>query len=586
MKIKFLSVIVLPAMLLSSCALFASTKTFARDIDVYDLDTLDDNGNLSSGYQTTLKTRYIGGREYIPYVTLQQYASLYESHFASGAKNSFQKVGYQISWVVTIGNQAYFQAIIDYAARTISFGGDLSATYASNDDPRDLKALNYGLDIDADGKYLSDNTVAQFSYYGYQISTFTYEGEFYFPLGLLDITFSNNSSIYFTYNYAHIMSTRDVDNYESLIYTDNGQEYTFDSQMMTNRKSSIIPSYLVDYNAYLFLYLMDNLYGLKDYYGISSMANYYKKAGIYSNLFSIIGSERGQAYLDALTILDDNHTALVSVNGTWDENQLYGRRYGTNVVNRSRLRSDLADRRERVYGTKKATKDILYSQDGKTAMIAFDSFAFGAEDKVFNPDGSIKDTAKDYDTYFMILDVLRTLKNAGTVENVVLDISINGGGVLGVMMKLLALISKNNSSDLSFYDDTTSLLTSYVSHVDSNDDGEYDASDSFGNDFNFYILTSDCSFSCGNAFPCIAQMLGDAKIIGQKSGGGECIVAIHYMPNSEYVYHSSNLHLGFYDETSNKFTGFEGGAKPDITLAINDDFYSIEAINNAIKNAN
>ena len=586
MKTKLLAFLVLPAMLLSSCALFSTTQTYGREIAVYNLDAVDEDGNLASGYQTTLNTRYIGGREYIPYITLQQYASLYESHFASSASNVFQKAGYQISWVINIGDKPCFQTIIDYATRRIVFGGDISTAFASGDDPTDVKALNYGLKTVPDGKYLSDNTSAEFSYNGYQISTFTYGGEFYFPLGLLDIAFSYNSGIYFTYNYAHIMSTRDVDNYESFTYKDNNQEFTFDTQMIANRKHSMIPSYLVDYNASLFLFLMDNLYGLKSYYGISSMTSYYKKANIYNNLFTIIGSERGQAYLDALSILDDNHTALVSVNSTWGENDLYGRRYGVGVYNRSELRKELQQRRERVYGNKEATKDIIYSQDGKTAMIAFDSFSFGSSDNVFNPDGTIKNTAGDYDTYFKILNVLKTLKSTNTVENVILDISINGGGVLGVMMKLLALISKGNSSELSFYDDTTTALTYYVSHVDSNDDGEYNASDSFGNDFNFYILTSDCSFSCGNAFPCIAQQLGDAKIIGQKSGGGECIVAIHYLPNSEYVYHSSNLHLGSYNESNNQFTGFESGATPDITLTINDSFYSIEALNNAIKNAN
>ena len=586
MKSRYLALLVLPAMLLSSCGLFPTTQTYEREIAVYDLDDLDENGNLSSGYQTTLKARSIGGREYIPYLTLEQYASLYEKHFANDVTSTFEKAGYQISWLVSKGDKPYFQAIIDYAARRIVFGGDLEATYASGDDKTDLKALNYGLKTEADGDYLSENTTTQFSYNGYNISTFTFEREFYFPLGLLDIAFSNNSGIYFTYNYAHIMSTRDVDKYESFIYTDYGVEYTFDSQMMANRKHTMIPSYLIDYNASLFLFLMDNLYGLKDYYGISSMASYYKKNGIYNDLYSIYGSERGQAYLDALSILDDNHTALVSVNATWGEDELYGLRYGTSVINRSRLRTELRNRRESAYGSKKATKDILYSQDGKTAMIAFDSFSFGSEDQVFNADGTIKETAGDYDTYFKILDVLKTIERKGNVENVVLDVSVNGGGVLGVMMKLLALISKNNSSDLCFYDDTTTFLTSYVSHVDIDGDEEYDASDCFGNIFNFYILTSDCSFSCANAFPCIAQLLGDAKIIGQKSGGGECIVAVHYLPNSEYVYHSSNLHLGSYDVSNNKFNGFESGAKPDITLAINDSFYSIEAINNAIKNAN
>ena len=96
--------------------------------------------------------------------------------------------------------------------------------------------------------------------------------------------------------------------------------------------------------------------------------------------------------------------------------------------------------------------------------------------------------------------------------------------------------------------------------------------------------SSDCSFSCGNAFPCLAQKLGYAKIIGEKSGGGECAVGIHYLPNGEYVYHSSNLHLGYYDEASNVFTGFEDGAKPDVSIGDYYSFFDVNVISNLIQN--
>jgi len=230
-----------------------------------------------------------------------------------------------------------------------------------------------------------------------------------------------------------------------------------------------------------------------------------------------------------------------------------------------------------------AGKDVIYSQDGKTALFSFDSFVFGTSEQVFDSDDSIKETAKDYDTYFKLVDVLNNIKNRGGVENVVLDVSINGGGVVGVMLKLLALISKNNSGLVSLYDDKSAELAVYNASVDSNNDKSYDSSDCFGNDFDFYILTSFYSYSCANAFPCSAQINGSAKIIGQTSGGGECAVAIHYLPNSQYVYHSSNLHLGHYNESLDKFTGFEAGATPDIDMPIDQNFYSVESLNTAIR---
>ena len=387
------------------------------------------------------------------------------------------------------------------------------------------------------------------------------------------------------------MSTRDTDNYSSLIYVDRQREYTFDSQMSFNRLSDIVmPSYLKELNAGLFMYLMDNFYGLKEQKGIKSMVKYYKNNhNIYAALTSSLSSERAQAYSDALSILDDNHTILYSVNDTWGEEYYEARRYGDGIDSRNATRNALRAYRTRAYANygrnMQEGVDIIYSDDGKTALFSFDGFVFGASENVFNSDGSVKATAKEYDTYFKLIDVLDTIKAKGGVENVILDISINGGGVVGVMMKLLALISKDNDGGISFYDDTIDQVTFYHAQVDKNRDEVYDANDCYGNDFDFYILTSDCSFSCGNAFPCMAQINNSAKIIGQKSGGGECAVSIHYLPNSQYVYHSSNLHLGHFDEAKKSFTGFESGATPDITLAIDENFYSIESLNTAIKNA-
>ena len=41
--------------------------------------------------------------------------------------------------------------------------------------------------------------------------------------------------------------------------------------------------------------------------------------------------------------------------------------------------------------------------------------------------------------------------------------------------------------------------------------------------YNFYILTSNFSFSCANFLPTVAKMKG-VKIIGEKSGGGAASV--------------------------------------------------------------
>ena len=592
MKTKYLVLLILPTTILSSCGLFATKKTAEKEIAVYDIDKLDDEGNLSSGYQTTLKTRYIEGQELVPFVTLAQYASLYEKHINTDKFTSkVEKVGYSDVWSIASEEGTYFATEINYFTSQIILAGSISSTYRSNDDPRDLKALEYGLSTESTVETLTKQNYMVLNYGSFNISRFTFENEHYFPLGLLDITYSDSSSIYFTYNYTNIISTRDVDNYSSLIYTtESGVDNTFETEMTNDKPFYYVPDYLREYNARLFLYLMDNFYGLKSIRGIKSMTNYYKKVGFYNKLFSSDDEVRLYGYSDALSVLDDNHTILHSVNnGVYHNTYEAARRFGEGCYNRRVLGGRLKQYRTAQYSNYPESvnigKDILYSADQKTALFSFDSFVFGKSSQVFNEDGSIKDTAKNYDTFIKLVDVLNTIKAKGGVENVVFDISVNGGGVVGVMMKLLSLISRGNSSKTCFYYDNFGQAIIQTAKVDINNDKQYDTQDCFGNDFNFYLLTSDYSFSCGNAFPCYAKQQNIAKIIGQKSGGGECTVAVHYLPNSEYVYHSSNMHIGYFDENKKEFVGFENGATPDIELNIDENFYSIESLNTAIRNA-
>ena len=587
MKKRLLALLVLPSLTLSACSFFnfETYDTYSKTISVYNIDKLDESKDLANSIPFTINARFIEGQDYVPFITLKQYASLYLTHIAAD-------VSYEIkddTWTIYKNGSPCFIAAFDHVFKEVLMAGSMQSAYKDGDDPRDLAVLSYGVDYKSTLNYIGDTAYSLFSFSEYNIPSFKYEGERYYPLAFFDTTFIDSSSIYFTYNYKHILSTRDVENYSEVTYIDEGKEYTFDSQMeeVCQEDNKVIPSYLAKLNANLFIYLMDNFYGLRDIRNIKNFKKYYSEQhNIYNLLTSSDNESRGFAYSDALSILDDNHTLLVSANKSWGEDVASRyRRYGEACYRRSTIRTSLNQYRSAAYGEQQAQKDILFSQDGKTALFSFDSFKFGSSEEVFNEDKSIKDTAGEYDTFYLLVDVFNELKNRGNVENIILDISLNGGGVLGVMLKLLALISKDNSSKVTMYEDTNGQTVSYAPRIDVNGDKKYDADDVFGDDFNFYILTSDCSYSCGNAFPCAAQLHGDAKIIGQKSGGGECVVSIHYLPNSQYVYHSSNTHLGIWDEQNKKFNGFENGATPDIELTIDDSFYDIDALNLAIQNA-
>ena len=585
MKIKLLTVMILPAMLLTSCNLFQQRSTYAKEIQIYDLDNVSEEGQVDEGHNGKIVARFYEGEDYIPYITLEQYATLYKSHLADNTKSYYEN-DESLSWSVSCGDQYVFATTIFPSNRSIMVAGSLESYYKDDDNPVDTKALMAGMR----SKYSAieyGTGYANYSFANTGIKTFKYEGEYYLPLSLLDLTYSKDTGMYFFYNYAGIYSTKDVDHYDDKHFYVDGVLHNVNSQMKISKLDNEMPKYLRDFNGNVFIYLMDNMYGLKEEKAIKSMKSYYKTNNIYNNLFSISSDIRAQAYADALDIFDDNHTALVSANDTWGENVYTTRRLSKGIASRRALNKRLTEKRKAYYESYFGQEvdpgdDIIYSADGKTAMYMFNSFSFAPQDIY---DGNDKEALYKADTFYNLIHIFDTLKAKGGVENVILDISTNGGGTVGVMMKLLSLISKNNSSYVYYKEASTSQIISAHCAIDSNGDDACDSTDGYGKDFKFYILTSDCSFSCGNAFPCTAQIQGLAKIIGQKSGGGECAVSIHYLPNSQYVYHSSSLHLGNYDKATKEFVGFEGGAKPDIEIQNEADFYDIEKLNNFIANA-
>ena len=606
--VGLLSITLTSCSLMNSCSFLNSYNSSEESVEIYEIDKIADKegANLSSCYTGSIDARFISGEKYVPYLSLEQYAALYNKHFDRSAKSQVKTSGSTVQWTIYMNNgsedELYFYATISTLARNIKTAGDISNTFVSGDDTSDYKALTYAIDSKGSIETTTNKNYATYSFSNCSFKYFKSNGEIYFPLGFFDIAFSESSGIYFSYNYKHIYATRDAENFANVKFKENSALNTVDSQMAHYVTDSTMPSYLIKYNASCFLFLMENLYGLKNYKQIKSMKSYYNQYTFYNDLYSSDPDVRSTAYQTALNILDDNHTALISVNDSWGETARTVP-YGEGVVARANLDKKLLKMREDYYTQKLGAAesefgDVLYSNDGKTAMFHFESFAFGTTEQVFNQDGSISANAYKYDSFYNMINKFTTIKNRGGVNNVIIDVSTNGGGTIGVMMKLLTLISKDNHFTNCIYDQPTGVATVYKSRVDVNDDKQYSNDEIFGDDFNIYILTSDSSFSCGNAFPCYAQRIG-IKIIGDKSGGGECAVAVHYLPNSQYVYHSSNLHIGYFDEINNSFYGFESGATPDIPLNNNQpmcyfdsngklqyniptDFYDIEALSAAI----
>ena len=123
-------------------------------------------------------------------------------------------------------------------------------------------------------------------------------------------------------------------------------------------------------------------------------------------------------------------------------------------------------------------------------------------------------------------------------------------------------------------------------HVDTNLDGIADDKDGFGGQYEFYIMCSGQSYSCGTALPYFAQQDSLATIIGTKPGGGDCVVGYFIDAYGRCAFYSSMLKLGRMQEgifvSDEKATTPDMNMMPSILFAGNVPWFDPEGITDAV----
>ena len=224
----------------------------------------------------------------------------------------------------------------------------------------------------------------------------------------------------------------------------------------------------------------------------------------------------------------------------------------------------------------------------KTAYIGWDEFEsdYIGWDKYYNGKG---DVPVKTDTYAFVREKFYQAKKDG-VENLVLDISTNGGGDTYSLAGVISLLNKGKAYYHTL-DTFNNVLTTENYLVDINLDGRFDESDAYEAEqfnFNIGVLTSGYSFSCANLFPQIAKELG-YKIIGHKSGGGSCAIALQTTPDGLPYVQSSYITLvdkNGEDVDDGVWTDYQIPTTP-LTEKLSDysNFYDFEVVANYLKTA-
>ena len=393
----------------------------------------------------------------------------------------------------------------------------------------------------------------------------------YIPINVLSNILFNAKNIGLGFNGRHLFYLNNTVDYQR--YPDMIGWYFYDtpwSDIATRSQD------FANYTYNEFCFLVENFYGL-----------YEQKIPVDTNIDAIITSKGlKSAFLSTDTATYEG--AMCDFVATWiaDGHALYY--YSSPYVvsdyvsygNRGRNYS--GGRNDRVYklnadfaeiGQLKADagKEVGLETYGDTAVIRFDSFVkYSPQDL---DDDGINEKSSDinlYDyTYAQLHDLGSDLlfKRAfeeieamrPTIKNVVVDIVNNGGGMIDSLPFLEAYFT--NDPSITVRDKLTGEVIETHYALDLDFDGT--VYDTHAGEYDYFLLTSNASFSCGNYFPTVIKEKGAMTIIGEQSGGGECAVGMFASASGTIIRNSSFMHLGYYDYVNEEFVGNDGGITPD-----------------------
>ena len=212
---------------------------------------------------------------------------------------------------------------------------------------------------------------------------------------------------------------------------------------------------------------------------------------------------------------------------------------------------------------------VTYHKKGNTAICHFDSFNRinrEAWNKFYAGTGPLPTLENtENDDLVVFLDALKKADEDPEVKNLVIDLTLNGGGSLDVVVAMTSLIY--GESLCRCYNVLTGQQTTMYYDVDRNFDGKFDELDKDVHyDLNFCILPSRLSFSCGNLFPSLCQDAG-LLIAGEKSGGGSCAVCVYRTAEGlKYGISSARARL-----INKQGQNIDGGVIPQVPIALGPD---------------
>ena len=486
----------------------------------------------------------------IPYVSIDGFLSTLKGFFnLKNIKKSVNK--FNNEYVLTMYDQ--YKITFDWNQNTISSASIYNFNSLQNGSSGNSLARKF-IKTTYDYDYGNKAFLVKLSDYYFDI--YYYKGECLIPLFFANTLFCSEWYYNIFYN-------------GDCCYGVSGEVYSLDKYYDCSQNGKEVPDDMRKAAVNSMLFVFDYLYGLKEDKEYKLFKDYISKESM-SLLWSNDSSENYKGYKQIIYgLLDELHTRIDLPSYYCDPTTCVetSEDYGDFHKSYVNLRNQQRELRTSTLG---GLVPVRYSNN--VAIITFDSFLLGSESQLYDSSGYLKSDAWQYDTYYYMRHCMQDIKNHSSVEKVLIDLSLNGGGVVVSLFKALGFLT-DQKIPYSTYNPLANnySITSYL--IDTDGDGQY-PNDAY-NEYEWNLLVSLNSFSAANTFTSVFKEMNLGKIYGHKSGGGMCSVLPLVLADGTAIAISSNNTARFVSERNNTlyFQAIEHGIEPDVEINY-EDYYN------------
>lgn len=481
----------------------------------------------STEFEDKIHLVFFDGHEDIPYISAEEMARLmnliwHDFGEDEGFHVTLQNLNPNALLVRENGTDAY----IDFENSMVSFGQyDKFFSWSAGANMLDLVSIG-GVNKNAEDKpdLLIHDSVFEcngndtvLTLQEYSISTPVKNGVGYLPLQTFSDLFISASGLAICYNGDLVaIGTNASFKNELEELTELGRMYY---SVPIRPRSEV----LIEFTLNELCLALDFHYGLKEEHGIVSFRDYLIRSGLLTGLTDADAKASTAALARLCTNhFADNHSSVMMASPYMD--------YTEPLLSFNDLSLGQFERIANI-GTYYAARARFYpeyvpgyEEIGNTAYVTFDSFTMDLE-KDYYTAGSDNDdyTSDTSDVIGLLIYANRQINRENSpIENVVIDLSNNGGGMADVAVCVCSWalgISAVNVQDMN-----TGAKSVTIYSFDANANHVYNESEDSVNKKNLFCLISPLSFSCGNLVPATFKASGKVTLLGKTSTGGTCTI--------------------------------------------------------------